>query len=359
MITPDEYPVYNHRERPGIGRDANGDTYFNCFSIRLQRDQAGHLLPYTFRDFVQQYTSYGDHSGTCQSCIARHRTLTFRVGDDCCDLSAVDRKFIDEDVDEADYYYCPLIGQVLSSSELTADAVGAKRDGLPAQPMRAILFANWDDDYLFKFERVGSPGQPGVCAVYQRLQSGDFVGTRAERSFLSMWFLAMFRLMEAVRASERPVYLEPQDFSERHSRLLDFVLPVPQVWVRVVPKPPPGRDWHEWENLQGAGSQPQRVDFLVVGPGSRHAVELDDKRHYAIRSPTGQWLASEERYSQTLAHSRLLERSGFEVHRFSNQEVLTLAGDPASSERDLSGFVDLLRSEGLFLEWMVFAHQAE
>lgn len=281
------------------------------------------------------------------------------VGDDCCDLSAVDRKFSHGDVDEADHYYCPLIGQILSSSELSADAVGAKREGLPAQPVSAILSADWDDDYLFRFERVGSPGQPGVCAVYQRLLSDDFVATRAERSFLSLWFLAMFGLMEALRASGRPIYLEPQDFSESRSKLLDFVLPVPQVWVRVVPKPPPGCDWTEWEDLQRAGSEPQRVDFLVAAAGSRHVVELDDKRHYAICSPTGDWLASEELYSQTLQHSRLLERSGFEVHRFANQEVLTLSGHPGSGERGLPGFVDLLRSEGLYLDDMVFAHQAQ
>ena len=358
MISPDEYPVYNHRERPGIGRDAYGETYFNCFSIRLRRDEDGRLLAYTFRDFVEQYDSYGEHSGTCQSCISRSKTLTFRVGDAECDLSAVERKFSDWEVDEAGYYYCPLIGQVLDSSELSADGVGARREGLPAQPICAIIYANWDDNYLFRFEAIGAPEQTVVCSVLRRLLSDDFVATRAERSFLLMWFLAMFSLMDAVRASGRPIYFEPQDFSESRSKLLDFVVPVPQVWVRVVPKPPPGRRCNEWEDVRQAEAHPQRVDFLVVCAGSRHVVELDDRGHYGVRSPAGHWLASEERYADTLQHSRLLERSGFKVHRFANHEVLSLCGRPGSSDADLLGFIDLLRSEGLYMEEMVFADNA-
>lgn len=311
MISGDEYPVYNHRERPAIGRDTSGETYFNCFSIRLERDQQGSLLPYTFSDFLRHYDAYADHSGTCESCISQHKTVTFKVDDGFCDLSAAERKFYPDDVNEADYYYCPLIRDVLSASRLKAEQAPPSAEDLPAEPIWAVLAGNWDDDWLMEFESIGSPKKLDICPIYRQMVSDAFVATVPERRFLSMWMCSMFYSMEAVRASGEAIYLEQRDFRPFDSKLLDFVFPVPQVWVKVIPKPPPGRDWNEWEELQRAESQPQRVDFLLVQGGCRHVIELDDIGHYAIRLTTGDWEPSEPRYRETLLQSRVLRRKWF------------------------------------------------
>lgn len=93
MIGPDEYPVYNHRVRPGIGRDHLGHTYYNCFSISLERGQTGRYLPYLFSDFIRQYNLYAEHSGTCDSCTAKNKLLTFPAVNAEVDRSAVEWKF--------------------------------------------------------------------------------------------------------------------------------------------------------------------------------------------------------------------------------------------------------------------------
>jgi hypothetical protein len=51
-IAEDEYAVYPGRERPGIGRDHLGHTYYSCFTISLKYDTDGKYYPYLFRDFI-------------------------------------------------------------------------------------------------------------------------------------------------------------------------------------------------------------------------------------------------------------------------------------------------------------------
>lgn len=359
MISPDEYPVYNHPHRPGIGRDHTGRTYFNCFSISLERDETGSLLPYLFTDFLRQYNQYGEHSRTCDSCISAHKVLTFPADRMDIDRSAVAKKFWPEDLQEGDYHYCPLISQVLQASVLKAEQVLAASRELPAKPIHAILVANWDDDYLFEFRRIGSPERILACPICAQLLSERFTATQAERSFVEMWVQSMFESMEAVRASGQGTHLEETDFGQFGSRILGFVLPVPQVWVYVIPKPPPGYDWGKWEERHREDPLPQRVDFLLTYGGQRHIVELDDPGHYGVRSNRGDWIASEESYRRTLSDSRWLRRCGFEVHRFTNEEILDLYTGGPSGNPHISGFPSLLRSVCLDPEQMVLLRREQ
>ena len=354
MVGPDEYPVYNHRERPGIGRDHLGHTHYNCFSIFLKRDESGRYLPYLFSDFIKQYNNYTGYSGTCDSCISEHKMLTFRADHAEVDRSAVEKKFSqDENLDESFYHYCPLIHEVLLTSELHAETVYESSQDLPAEPFQAILDGNWDDDYLFEFHKIGVPQRMKICPICRETISSQFASTPAERSFLTMWVLSMFQYMEIVRQSGQKTYLEDLDFDQFQSKIFSFVFPVPQVWVYVISKPPPGVDWQKWDQQHQAKTLPQRVDFLFTYRKTRHIIELDDIRHYGAKS-AGTWVASEAQYRQTLLDSRWLRGCGFEVHRFTNEEILELYKPDSSKKPNIEGFIRLLRLEGLEPEDMVF-----
>jgi hypothetical protein len=292
MIGADDYPVYNHRERPGIGRDHLGNLSYNCFSISLNKDKAGNYLPYLFKDFIQQYNQYKEYQETCQSCISKHKIFTF----DNVDRSALDKKFLQRDypeeeckVDESPYYYCPLVNEIILDSKLEPKTANCYNENLPAKPISAILgieedgiYAGggcyaWDDDYLFEFIKIGQPINPSVCSLYQDIiYSKRFVSTKSERSFLIMWILSMFKIMELIRESGQKTYLEELDFDQLQSKLFEFAFPIPQVWIYVISKPPPGVNWKQWERQHQQESCPQRVDFLFTYRGKRHIIELDD-----------------------------------------------------------------------------------
>ncbi|MGV3615260.1 MAG: hypothetical protein ACO1SV_07995 [Fimbriimonas sp.] len=352
MITPDDYPVYNHRERPGIGRDHRGEISYNCFSIRLTRSE-NRYEPFLFSHFLEQYGRFPGYAGTCGSCIRSQAALSFSADGYEVDRSAVARKFSETEIDRAEHYFCPLLRQVLRASELqTEDAFGTA-EPLPAKPIQAVLAGSWDSEYLFEFLKLGPPEDIDTCQVLHNLLAGQFVSTPAERSFFTMWILTMFRQMEAVRNSGQRVFLEESDFDLATNKLHRFLFPVPQVWVYVIPKAPPGHDWHAWEKMHREAGLPQRVDFLFTYGGARHLVEIDDRGHYSVRQGD-RWIGSESQYRQTLVNTRLLRNCGFEVHRFTNQEILELY-DPATPRApNLEGFQSLLSSVGLDARCMVF-----
>ncbi len=355
MISPDEYPVYNHKERPGIGRDLSGNLFYNCFSVKLERDSETEYRPFLFSDFIRQYNQYTNHSGTCASCISQQKVFTYPVGRANVDRSAFERKFNYGEADLASYYYCPLIHQVLLDSSLTAEVAQTKHgiDNLPAEPIPAILSGNWDDKYLMEFEKISPPRQMQNCPVLQNLLSDKFISTPAERSFFTLWFLSMFQQMDTVRQSGQRVYWEDTDFDWNTSKIFRFAFPVPQVWLYVIPKPPPGVDWQEWEQQHKKDSIPQRVDFLLIYNKKRHVIEIDDKNHYGVWSKRD-WLASEQRYRQTLTDTRWLKVNSFEVLRFTNEEILELY-DPGSSDKpNISGFTKLLHTVFLEPKRMIF-----
>lgn len=349
MISPDEYPVYNHRERPGIGKDLSGNLFYNCFSVKLLRDSETEYQPFLFSDFLRQYNQYATYLDTCASCVSRQKAYTYPVGKANVDRTDVERKFNYGEADPATYYFCPLIGQVLSASSLTAEVaqVVSKVGNLPAKPIQAILSGRWDDEYLMSFERIAVPQNMRVCVVLQDLLSDRFISTPAERSFFVLWFLAMFQQMEVTRQLGQKVYWENTDFDWKTSKIFRFAFPVPQVWLYIIPKPPPGVDWQEWEKQHRRESIPQRADFLVIHNKKRFVVEIDDVNHYGVQSK-GMWLPSEQKYRQTLADTRWLKVNGFEVLRFTNEEILELYNPSTPTKPDVQGFAKLLRT--VFLE---------
>jgi hypothetical protein len=351
MITPDEYPAYNHRERPGIGRDHLGNTFYNCFSVKLEKDKYNRYRPFLFSDFINQYDRYAKYSGTCSSCISSHAIITFRADDKNVDRSAVHRKFANGEIESADYYYCPLTHQVLSALQLSI--APSSQEKLPAEPIQAILSDNWDDSYLFEFLRIVPPQQMGTCPILKEVLSSKLISTVAERSFFVLWFLTMFYQMDTIRQSGQRIYLEECDFDTLENKLYKFLFPVPQVWLYIIPKPPPGVDWQEWERQYQKESLAQRVDFLFTYDGKRHVVEIDDVSHYAVQSRET-WIASEPQYRKTLSDTRWLKICGFEVHRFTNDELLELYNPNSSNTPDINGFGRLLRTEGLEPRKMVF-----
>lgn len=261
-------------------------------------------------------------------------------------------------MDESKYYYCPLIREALLASKLDAEHASTLSQDLPAEPIQAILRGDWDDSYLFEFHGLGAPGKMQVCPIYKEVISSRFTSTRAERSFLHLWILSMFQCMKLVRQSGQRIYLEDPDFNQFQSKIFSFLFPVPQVWVYVIPKPPPGVKWQEWEQRHQAERLPQRVDFLFTYQGKRHIVELDDVSHYGKRYE-GTWIASEAQYRQTLSDSRWLRRCGFEVHRFTNQEILELYDSDSAKTPNVEGFTRLLSLECLEPTDMVFLQTVE
>ena len=118
MINPDEYPVYNHYTRPAIGRNHLGELFFNCFSVSLNKDKVGDFIPFTFNDFLKQYNEYSKHIKTCEHCIEKNEIYTFPFNGSNVDRSAVEKKFNNSKVNESNFFYCPLIREVLLNSFL-------------------------------------------------------------------------------------------------------------------------------------------------------------------------------------------------------------------------------------------------
>lgn len=353
MIAPDEYPVYNHKARPGIGRDLSGNLFYNCFSVKLAKETENSYRPFLFSDFIEQYNLYSENSETCKKCIARSQIYQFPVGEYKIDRSAVERKFNYGDANREPYYYCPLIYQSLLASKLSYDVANRYSDKLPASPISAILSGNWDDEYLFEFQKFSPPNQTQVCRILLDLFSDKFISTPAESIFLKLWFLSAFQQMEIARLSGKRVFFEEQDFDWRTSKFFKFIIPVPQVWVFVIPKPPPGADWKEWENKHKKESISQRADFLFTYQGRRYIVEIDDINHYATLSK-GTWLASERKYRETLTASRWLIAHDFEVIRFTNNEILELYDPSSGAKPNVDGFTNLLKTVFLEPKEMVF-----
>ncbi|PZV10249.1 MAG: hypothetical protein DCF32_00055 [Leptolyngbya sp.] len=354
-----DYPVYNHKERPGIGRDALSNFQYNCFWVSLE-EQNSEYLPFTFNDFINQFNRY--HQDTCSNCVRNGKIFTF----DDVDRAAVDLKFsqkgvwheseqeVEQEIQEtrANYYYCPLISEILSNSELEALQKSASRskDTLPSvEPITSILgisddgrYSNaWDDEYIFKILSNKSPISFGsVCSIYQQITSEKFMPQNAEKTFFKLYMLSALEKLNEFSISPEGLYLEDKDFQYDDSKFFDFLFPIPQTWVYVIPKPPPGTNWKEFE---GNSSQaiPQRVDFMLTYEGERHIIEMDGSTHYS----------SEAAYRKTLSDTRWLRRCGFKVHRFANREITEL--DSLHSGPNLKGFKDLLYSEGLDFDKLV------
>lgn len=351
MMNYEEYPVYNHRERPGIGRDHAGTQLLNCFKVRLSRDQTGYA-PFRFADFIADFTQ--QRPTTCRSCIDQEKRFEFPVESSIVDRSAVERKFAGPytEINESDYYYCPMIAETLAASALSAE-LSRSTPGKSIEPIPAILQDNWDDQYYFIFREIHLLVSTNICKIYKSLLSPEFISNEVEKIFLDLWFQAMFMEMNRVSRSKE-IFLSEEDFTQTNSKLLCFLFPIPQVWVYIDPKRPPGHAYEAWEKLQQKERNPQRIDFLVTYEGQRHAIEIDGVGHYGEKNKGG-WRASEACYRRTIAATRRLEKANFKVHRFTNEEIAEIGtGISSNREKSTLQFIDLLKSSGLDVAKMVF-----
>jgi hypothetical protein len=349
VLQREEYAVYSGRERPPMGRDLQGRLFFQCFTITLERHK-DYFMPYRFLEFIADYTKRkGD---VCLNCIRENARLEWPEENSSVDRSAVDRKFFgaNNEIDKRDYYYCPRIGEILDASKLRAQPPDSDKT---KEPIHAILKGNWDDEYLFEFLSIGTPKEPSVCAIHRELFASQFMQTAAEKAFMRLWFMAMYLEMDGVR-SRSGMFLEHVDFKLNGSRFFRFLLPIPQVWVKVNPKPM-SRNSPTFADSEVSKTEPQRVDFLLIYKGLRHVIEIDGVGHYGEQTHAGSWQASESRYRGTLAGTRALEAAGYKVHRFTNEEILGLqSGSFSEKQPDTGGFIELLKSTGLEPKDMVF-----
>lgn len=354
MITFEEYPVYNHKQRPGIGKDLSGQFFYNCFTVKLSKGEKGSYAPYLFTHFIRQYSLYAAYSDVCTTCIAEHKIITLPIEDSELSIFAAYQKF-NPDMEPDEFYYCPLIRDVLLASTLHAEFVeGRPREELPAEPMPAIYVGSRGDNlYLFEFKKIAPPQHTHICPILAEILTDKFISSRSERSFFILWFLAMFYQMETTRQTGYKIFLEEGDFELLESKLYNFLFPIPQAWVNIIPKPPPRVDWQEWEAQHRKESIPQRVDFLFIYDGKRHIIEIDDIGHYGVQTKGG-WIASESQYRQTLSNTRWLRMCGYEVHRFTSEEILELYNPESNQKPDVLNFIKLLRAEGLEPRKMVF-----
>jgi len=67
---------------------------------------------------------------------------------------------------------------------------------------------------------------------------------------------------------------------------------------------------------------PSVVDFVMLWKGQRHVIEIDGPSHYS-EERGGRLVPSEAKYTHNLKVDRGLRSEGWQVHRFSNLEVLS------------------------------------
>lgn len=91
--------------------------------------------------------------------------------------------------------------------------------------------------------------------------------------------------------------------------LLQFAALIPEVWL------------NQFERVEDYVRNPGRVDFVLLAEGSRCVIEIDGPSHYA-EYRRGEYQVSEQLYTKNLRIERALRRKGWEIHRFSNWEVM-------------------------------------
>lgn len=185
---------------------------------------------------------------------------------------------------------------------------------------RVCSFADAElDDGAVK--SVTLPGTGAPCGAYRRLL--DFCDSLAQSSFLRSWQAlgrwnsrtmqyALRRLIEQREMSAWQVNRLIQAF------YLDFPALVPETWLNYLD--PRVKTEADSEHLQ---QNPSRVDFVMLADGRKHVVEIDGPSHYAEFDEANRcYEVSEQRYTKNLWIERSLRRWGWEIHRFSNWEVL-------------------------------------
>jgi hypothetical protein len=158
----------------------------------------------------------------------------------------------------------------------------------------------------------------GFCSTRQQGQ-----GPVAQAIFLERYLRALHasveNLPEALTEAAQQSSLMSLYSLNRALVLRAFHFPalVPEAWLNVVDRDDPTE-----EDIQHLSENPQRVDFALFARGYKAVIEIDGKTHYGFQKQgTGQWVASEQRYTKNLRIERSLRRQGWGIYRFSNLET--------------------------------------
>ena len=89
---------------------------------------------------------------------------------------------------------------------------------------------------------------------------------------------------------------------------------IPQVWFNCSLAPE-----QQSENKIKA---PTCVDFVLIFENKLHVIEIDSLSRYLRLGSSGKWVVDEETYTDNLRVERYLCSRGYEVHRFSEREII-------------------------------------
>jgi very-short-patch-repair endonuclease len=199
------------------------------------------------------------------------------------------------------------------------------------------------------------PGTGLQCGAYLRL--GEFCRqSRAQRSFLKWWqVLGGYNRLTAQHALRNLIAKDSLQVHEAnyllHAFFLDFPALVPEVWLNYLDRNV--RTEADSEHLQ---QNPGRVDFVMLADSRKRVIEIDGPSHYADFDEAQRlYTVSEQRYTKNLWVERSLRRSGWEIHRFSNWEVLR-CDDPDFVEKRVK---DMLQDMPVARQRVVSTSQME
>ena len=207
-------------------------------------------------------------------------------------------------------------------SELHAGRCQLLDAGQHTEPLMPLAQPNWD-----------SPEGQALL---------DLCGSDPARQFLRAWVEMQWGDADGAPGADGSRFASVLErgmaLGELASHLLHMPALVPEVWMNYFG---PNKTLADEKHL---AANPGRVDFLLLAEGQSIIIELDGPSHYCSWDPRdGSYSGpSEERYTRSLHRRRTMERRGFKVVVFSNQEVRQAMADPDDCMRlvwQLPGFV--------------------
>jgi len=158
---------------------------------------------------------------------------------------------------------------------------------------------------------------------------GKIPGSKGERLFLEAYF----------EASEKKLFSkEPRAAMD----VVDRPALIPQVWVNWI-----HFDSKDKDRAQRTREEPFRVDFIMFHDKRKLVIEIDGTSHFSeildVDPETGriQYGPSLKKYTEHLKKDRWLRGRGWEVWRFSDEEIL-------DEDFGVSGILAEMKCYGLF-----------
>jgi hypothetical protein len=174
----------------------------------------------------------------------------------------------------------------------------------------------YGDDYEPR-EKVGLRAElekcPGLQALLDQCRTSEDVVVEAQREFYVKYVKAL--------ANEPPYNWRDSLFGRSEEEQLEVLRSDRLAFPALIPEV-----WFNLQDVDGWFERPSRVDFVMFAGGKRCVIEIDGPSHYA---------------TTTRAAATRSTSEGWEVHRFSNHEVMTT---PQDRFRDLlDGLPGLVR----------------